>query len=251
MMRRVLAAAVVAILVCAAPAFADEEPDVFARVVVAETGLRAGPGLGHRVIHYASRGEIFVVKGREGEGFWLRVLLPDGRIAYVLGDTVEPLAVDPEADNAPREPGLFAPPALQEAKGGLALSGGIFDGTGFAEVEPAFVLAPAISIEGFAGLALSKVGRQVIYGGGPTLNIGPDWPVAPFVHLGVGGITTTFDESDPREDSTRMLARAGGGLLISLRWRILVRLEAMHNVLFEPDFKASVQSYAAGLGTYF
>jgi hypothetical protein len=230
---------------------AQEGDEVFARVVVADTGLRAGPGLGHRVIHHAERGEIFVVKGREASGYWLRVLLPDGRAAYVLGDTVEPLGVDPDAADAPREPGIFAPPALQKARGGLALTGGFFDGSGFAQIEPAFVLAPAIAIEPFAGMALSRVGRQVIYGAGPTLNIAPDWPVAPFVHMAMGGITTTFGEDDPRADSTRVMARAGGGLLISLRWRILLRVEAMHNVLFGPDFKAGVQSYAGGLGTYF
>ena len=129
--------------------------------------------------------------------------------------------------------------------------GGFFDGSGFAQIAPAIVLSPSISAEPFAGIALSQVGRQIFYGAGPTINLGPDWPLAPFVHVGLGGLTTTFGEGDPRDDATRMLARAGGGLLISLRWRILVRIEAMHNVLFEPDFKAGVQSYAAGLGTYF
>jgi hypothetical protein len=230
---------------------AAESPDTFARVVVAQTEARAGPGVGHRVLHQAVRGEVFTVRGREAQGFWLRIELPDGSVAYVLGDTVETLTADSGADGGPRAPGLFAPPALQEARGGLALSGGVFDGSGFALAELAAVLSPALAIEGFGGLALSRVGRQLVYGAGPTLNIGPDWPLAPFVHVGAGGITTTFAEGDPRTGSTRWLARAGGGLLISLRWRILVRLEAMHNVVFEPDFKASVQSYAGGLGTYF
>jgi hypothetical protein len=46
-------------------------------------------------------------------------------------------------------------------------------------------------------------------------------------------------------------ARAGGGLLISLRWRILLRLEALHVVMFDPDSKRSAQSFVAGFGTYF
>lgn len=240
-----------AILAHAGRARSEEEPEAYGRVVVAQTALRAGPGLGHRVIENLERGDIIIIKGREGAGFWLRVVLADGRRAFVLGDTVEPIALDGGGRDVPGEPGIFAPPALQEAKGGLAMLGGLFDGSGFALVEPAIVLAPSIALEPFAGIALSKVGRQIVYGGGPTFNVGPDWPIAPFVHVGFGGLTTTFGEGDPRDDSTRMLARAGGGLLISLRWRILVRIEAMHNVLFEPDFKASVQSYAAGLGSYF
>jgi uncharacterized protein YgiM (DUF1202 family) len=229
----------------------DDDVDVFARVVVSETSLRAGPGLGHRVIYRARRGETFIVKGREGSGFWLRVLLADGRLAYVLGDTIEPLTAEDDSPDAPSRPGFFAPPALQEARGGFAMLAGVFNHSGFAELKPALVLAPAIAIEPFVGVALSKVGRQYVSGGGGTLNFGPDWAIAPFVHIGAGGVTTTFNEDDPREDKTRLLARAGGGLLISLRWRILFRLEAMHNVIFETDFNTNVQNYSAGLGTYF
>lgn len=239
------------LIVAPARAQSSDEVDVFARVVVTETSFRAGPGLGHRVIYRAKRGETFIVKGREGSGFWLRVLLPDGRLAYALGDTIEAIAVEEDAPDAPYKPGFFAPPALQEARGGFAMVAGVFDNSGFAELKPALVLAPAIAIEPFVGVALSKVGRQFVYGGGGTLNIAPDWPIAPFAHIGAGGITTTFNEDDPREDSTRFIARAGGGLLISLRWRILIRVEAMHNVIFDSDYHANVQNYTGGLGTYF
>jgi hypothetical protein len=233
-------------------ALADDEADVYARVVVAETALRAGPGLGHRLIEHAVRGDVFVVHGREGSGFWLRVVLADGRSAFVLADTVEPIATDGSSADAPRAPGFFAPPALERAAGGIAMMGGLFDGSGYAQVAPAIVLAPHIAAEPYVGMALSRVGRQLFYGMGPTINFGPDWPVAPFVHLGFGGLTTTFSDADAREGSvTRMMARAGGGLLISLRWRIVIRIEAMQNVLFEPELKATVQSYGSGLGTYF
>src|SRR5215831_17641574 len=107
-----------------APARA-EDTDVFARVVVAETELRAGPGVTYRVIHRAHRGDTFLVRTRETSGYWLEVLLADGRTAYVLGDTVEAMAVDSDAPNAPSKPGVFAPPALEDAHGGLALMGGV------------------------------------------------------------------------------------------------------------------------------
>ena len=47
-------------------AAADEADniDAFARVVVAETALRSGPGVGHRVIYRATRGETFLIEGR-------------------------------------------------------------------------------------------------------------------------------------------------------------------------------------------
>src|SRR6185503_604343 len=144
----------------------EDDADAFARVVVEETALRSGPGVSHRTVYIAHRGETFAIEGREGSGFWLRILLPDGRLAYVLGDTVEPIAVDSNAPDAPSRPGFFAPPALQEAHGGFALAAGLFDGNGYAELKPAWVLAPSVAIEPYAGIALSTEGRRFLYGVG-------------------------------------------------------------------------------------
>jgi hypothetical protein len=250
---RLVFAMLVGLAICCSPGRARaEDPDAFARVVVAETQMRSGPSVSHRVIYVAHRGDTFAIDGREGPGFWLRVLLPDGRVAYVLGDTVEPIAIDANAPDAPSRPGFFAPPALQEAHGGFALMAGLFDKGGYAEVKPAIVLAPQIAIEPYAGIVLSTEGRRFVWGAGGTLNFAPDWAIAPYVHLGGGGVSTV-----PNQDAhvlrggTLAHGRAGGGLLISLRWRILVRVEAMNVVLFDPGLKSNVQSYTAGFGTYF
>lgn len=243
---------VVAALASSAGSARAEEPEAFARVVVAESGFRSGPGVSHRVIYVARRGETFAILGREGPGFWLRVQLSDGRVAYALGDTVEPIAIESDSPDAPSRAGVFAPPVLQDSRGGMAMVAGVFDQGGYAEIKPALVLAPTVAIEPYAGIALSTEGRRFVFGGGGTLNFAPDWVIAPYVHLGAGGISTS-----PNQDA-RVLrggtvghARAGGGLLVSLRWRILVRLEAMHVVMFDSDFKESAQSFAGGLGTYF
>jgi hypothetical protein len=251
-MRRFGAALAVAALTLLPRRASADDREAFARVVVAETALRSGPGVSHRVVYVAHRGESFGIEGREGPGFWLRVVLPDGRIAFVLGDTVEPLAIDSNAPDAPSRPGFFAPPALQEAHGGFALTAGVFGGEGYVEIKPAWVIAPSVSLEPYAGIVLSTEGRRYLYGGGGTLNFAPDWPIAPYVHLGGGALTT-----QPNQDAhvlkggTVAHARAGGGLLISLRWRILLRLEAMHVVLFDPDSKKSALSFVGGFGTYF
>lgn len=230
---------------------AEDESDVFARVVVAETELRAGPGISYRVIHRARRGDAFLIETRETSGYWLEVLLPDGRTAYVLGDTVEAVAVDEESPDAPSKPGFFAPPALEDARGGLALMGGVFDGTGYSEVRPALVIAPAIAFEPYAGLALQSDSRRIIYGGAFALNLAPDWAVAPFMVLGAGGMHETPKEERIREERSWFNARVGGGLLVSLRFRLLLRLEFSDFVLFTEDRYRNVQSYVGGLGAYF
>lgn len=248
--RAFCAVAVAALWFVSRPARAEDE--AFARVVVAETALRSGPGVSHRVVYVAHRGETFGIEGREGPGFWLRVVLPDGRIAYALGDTVEPISVDSNAPDAPSRPGFFAPPALQEAHGGFALGAGLFDGGGYVEVKPAWVLAPSVAIEPYAGIVLSTEGRRFVWGAGGTLNFAPDWAIAPYVHLGGGGVSTVPNQdAHVLKGGTVAHARAGGGVLISLRWRILLRLEAMNVVLFDPDSKHNAQSYLAGFGTYF
>lgn len=228
----------------------DEDVEIFARVIVAETDLRAGPSVAQRVIYRAERGETFAVQGREASGFWLRVYLDDGRTAYILGDTVETVALD--AEEAPSTPGFFAPPLLTEAHGGMAMTAGIFDRQAYTEIKPAIVLGPSIALEPYAGLSLTSAGRGLLFGGGAMVNLAPDWSIAPYVHVGGGGFRFfPNDDAFVPEKRTTFHARAGGGLLLSLRWRILLRLEASNTVLFTADSNTNAQSYVGGLGTYF
>lgn len=230
---------------------AGEAPEAFARVIVAETELRAGPGISHRVIHTAQRGDTFFLQGRAGSDYWLEVVMDDGRTGYILGDTVETVAVDPAAEGAPEKPGVFAPPALEEAWGGFTMMGGVFDQDGYMEFRPQLVIGPAIAFEPYVGLALQERARRLVYGGAGTLNLAPDWPVAPFVTIGVGGIHEAPRDEFIQTSKQSFHARAGGGILVSLRWRILFRLEAANVVLFTEDTYSNVQSYFGGLGTYF
>ena len=247
-------AVALAVAVALAPGFARaaEQEDAFARVIVSEAELRAGPGVSHRVIYHAHRGETFLIQSRETSGFWLQVVMADGRTVYVLGDAVEAVAVGEDAPDAPAKPGFFAPPALRDAHGGFALMGGAYDGDGYVELKPAYVLAPAIALEPFIGLSLKSDSRRLVYGLAGTLNLAPDWAVAPFFTLGAGGMREApKDESGIRHTRNWFQARAGGGVLVSLRFRVSLRLEASNMVLYTEDAYQNVQTYVGGLGTYF
>jgi hypothetical protein len=246
-----LACLVLALLRPAVSAADEGDPDVFVRVVVAETELRAGPGVNYRVIQRVHRGDAFLVETRETSGYWMAILLPDGRSAFVLGDTVQPIAVDEGSPDAPDKPGFFAPPALSNARGGLALMGGAYDRAGYTEIRPALVIAPAIAFEPYAALALKSDSRRIIYGGAFALNFAPDYPVAPFVVLGAGGMREQPKGDRIRKERSWFSARVGGGLLVSLRFRLLLRLEVSDFVMFTEDRYRNVQSYAGGLGSYF
>jgi len=234
------------------PGEVDLAVDAVARVTSTTSELRAGPGLGYRVIHRAERGEAFPIQGREGTGFWLRVYLPDGRTAYLLGDTADTLLLGELDGGTSGAPGVFAPPPLASARGGLAMAGGVFDANGYAEIKPAFVINASLSLEPYVGLVLSASGRSLLYGGGASVNLAPDWALAPYVCIGAGGFSNLpNDDQFALRERTLFHARAGGGLLVSLRWRIILRLEATNTVLFDADFYDNLQSYVAGLGSYF
>jgi hypothetical protein len=225
--------------------------ETVARVTSSISDLRAGPGLSYRVIHRAERGEIFAVQGREATGFWLRVYLSDGRTAYLLGDTADTVALDAGSEEAPGS-GIFSPPPLETARGGLAMTAGIFDGNGYAELKPAIVLNRSLSLEPYAGLVLGSAGRSLLYGGGAAINLAPDWALAPYLTVGGGGFTTLpNDDAFALRRETVFHARAGGGFLLSLRWRLILRVEADHTILFTAASYRAAQSYVGGLGSYF
>jgi hypothetical protein len=259
--RWLAAAAIVTAMALPRAASAAEEPEAFARVVVDSADLRSGPGVSFRVISTMHRGETIAIDGRPGGGFWLRVLLPDGRVAYALGDEVQPFAVRPGEPNAPSRPGLFAPPPLTGSRGGLALVGGAFHTPitggspatyGYLEARPSLVLDKSFSLDAFIGDALTSDGSELLYGGGATVYLFPTWVICPFVGLGGGGLSVI-----PNSDSFVLkrqdffAARAGGGLLVALRWRILLRLEVTNLTLFTADTFKNAQTYAGGFGVYF
>jgi hypothetical protein len=242
-------------------AYAAEEPDAFARVVVDAAEIRSGPGISYRGIYTAQRGETLAIDGRPGSGFWLRVRLPDGRVAYVLGDEVQVFAVSPDEPGAPSRPGLFATPPLEGARAGFAIVGGVFsapavDGTtrafGYLEARPSIVVHRTVTLDGFVASALTADGAQVLYGGGATVNFAPSWAICPFLGIGGGGLSVRPNEGTfvlRRENL--YAARAGGGILMALRGRILVRLEATNLSLFGADTFKNAQTYSGGFGVYF
>jgi hypothetical protein len=243
------------------PVGGEVEPQAFARVVVESADLRSGPGVDYRVVYQAHRGETLALDGRATTGFWLRVVLADGRIAYLLGDEAQPFAVTPGERGAPSRPGLLAPPPLVGSRAGLALVGGMLSipvatgavaRFGYVEARPSVLIHETIALEGFVGNGLTSDGAQLLYGGGLAVYLAPRWVVCPFLGLFAGGISVVPNPDSfvlKREDL--YLARAGGGVLFALRNRILVRLEATELSLFSAETYKNAQTYSGGLGVYF
>ncbi len=236
------------------------DAEAFARVVVDVSELRSGPGISNRVTRTAERGETLPLEGRPGAGYWLEVVLPDGRHAYVLGDEVQTYAVRTGEPGAPSRPGLLAAPPLEGARGGLAIVGGVLSvatdgsrrGSGYLEVRPSVVVHRTVSLDGFVGDAPTSRGQHIVYGGGATFHFAPGWPICPFAGLGGGGVTVVPNADTflhRRRDF--LLARASAGVLFALRGRILVRIEASNMSLFTANSLENAQTYVGGMGVYF
>jgi hypothetical protein len=238
-----------------------DDPEAFARITVDAADLRSGPGVSFRVIYTAHRGETLALDGRPGTGFWLRVILPDGRTAYALGDELQTFAVDPHEKGAPSRPGVLAPPPLAGARGGLAILGGAayipletggMHAYGYIELRPSIVLDRTISIDGFVGDVLTSNGKELLYGASTSVYFAPSWPLCPFLDLGGGGLSIIPNsDSFVLQRADYFVARAGGGLLLAFRTRIMVRLEATNLTIFNAQTYKNAQTFAGGLGVYF
>jgi len=255
-----LGGAGVASLLASSPARAADT-QAFARITVDAAELRSGPGVSFRIIYTARRGETLPLDGRPGTGFWLRVTLPDGRTAYALGDELQTFAVDPEERGAPSRMRVLAPPPLTGSRAGFSILGGAayvpletggMHAYGYIEARPSLVIDRTLTIDGFVGDVLTSNGSELLYGASASVYFAPSWPVCPFLDLGGGGLSV-FPNSDSfvLQRGDYYLGRAGGGLLLAFRTRILVRLEATNLTIFNAQTFKNAQTFAGGLGVYF
>ena len=115
------------------------------------------------------------------------------------------------------------------------------------------MLHKTVSLEGFIGDGLTTDGTQLLYGGGSRHLPGAELARVP-VRRPLGRRSQRLPERAAsfvlkREDL--YLARAGGGILLALRNRILVRIEATNLSLFNAQSYKNAQTYSGGLGVYF
>jgi len=237
----------------------DVGPDPHARVVVAETDVRAGPAASFRRIYRAARGEVFPVSARSTRGFWLGVTLPDGTTGWILGDAVyvfDP-AEDPDAVLPPDGP--FAVPPLVDARVELAATFGILGrtfgaggGGGFMAIRPTFYLSERFGIELTAAASVAS-GGQLYFGTiGGLVNLFPRSPVIPYLVVAGG-----YAFSDPNADVFLLDEGAlpvlvgGGGFRIGFRHRIVLRIEVRAYAFFDADQYVPQEEVSGGITVFF
>jgi hypothetical protein len=244
------------VLVCA-PSVA--RADAYLRVIAQRASVYSGPGTGYRELAVVNRNQVFQVLERGTRDFWFKIELDDGTPGWIVGDMVFPFEVGDE-----EEPGAFTrmgraikrailgPSPVPYATVGLAASAGILDGEGVFMLRPSWLIDPYWALEGFVGL--SPRSEKDVYLGGLAfvLRLAPGSVITPYASLGLGAahISPKADNYvDPRE--TLMALGAGGGLEVTLKKQITVRIDARNWTLFNQNHSNNGQEYTGGLAIFF
>lgn len=233
--------------------------DAYLRVIAQRAPVHSGPGPSYRAIYYAERGAIFTVLERGTKDYWFRVELDDGTTGWIFGELVFPFEV---VDN--EEPGLFrsmgraikrtmlGPTPVPYAEVEMSFSVGALDREGLFLLRPAWLIDKYFALEAFAGIS-PRQQKDIFLGGlGWTLRLLPGATLGPYVHGGIGAahIRPKADNfTDPEE--TLMALSAGGGLEITFKKQITLRVDFRNWTFFDPDQAFNGQEITGGLAIFF
>ena len=254
--RHAVAATLVTVVGVAAT---DAAAGAYVRVIAQDAPVATGPGARYRHVYDAHRGEVFEVVERATDGYWFRVVLEDGTTGWIYGELVFPFEVVDDA-----RPGTLAragrairrailgPPPAPRADVELSVSAGLLQGEGVFLFRPGWLVDPHFALEAFAGLSPRAQKDVFLAGAGWTLRLAPGAAVGPFAHAGIGvaHVRPKADNFvDPEE--TLMALSAGGGVAITFKKQITLRVDYRRWVLFDPDQAEGGHELSSGLAIFF
>jgi hypothetical protein len=231
----------------------------FVRVIAQRAPVHSGPGAGYREVYFADRGQVFEVLERGTREFWYKVALDDGTTGWILGDMVYPFEVTDEdnpgaltsAGRAIRRT-ILGPSPIERSDVALSFDAGVLGGEGVFVLRPSWMIDPYWALEAFLGLSPRSDKDIYLAGGGFTLRLVPGAVVCPYANLGLGlayvvPAATNYVDSEEAE----MALAAGGGLEVTLKKQITVRVDARNWTLFTQNHSATAQEYSGGLAIFF
>ncbi|HEU0036953.1 MAG TPA: SH3 domain-containing protein [Kofleriaceae bacterium] len=259
-MRTSLAATVLALGLVAGAAGAHAEP--YLRVIAQKAPVHTGPGPGYREVYVADRGQVFAVLERGTRDYWFKIELEDGTSGWILGDMVFPFEVgDEEEVGAFRRMGraikkaILGPSPAPYADVGMSFSAGVLDLEGVFMLRPSWLIDPYWALEGFGGLS-PRSDKDIFLGGlGFVLRLAPGAVIGPYANISVGAAYVRAKADNPvgamTENQTLMALGAGGGLEITFKKQITLRLDARNWTLFDQNEASNGQEYSGGLAIFF
>ena len=233
--------------------------DAYLRVISQRAPVHSGPSPQYREIYSAERGEVFEVLERSTKLYWFRIELEDGTTGWIYGELVFPFEVVEDDD-----PGIFVrfgrgvrrailgPSPVLFSDVEIAFSAGIIDGEGSFLLRPGWVVDRYFALEGYLGLSPRQENDLFLGGLGWTLRLIPGAAIGPFVNAGVGvGYLRPKADNFTEKPDTLLSVAAGGGLEITFKKQITVRLDFRNWTIFDPDKASNAQEYTGGLAIFF
>lgn len=235
------------------------DAEAYLRVITQKAPVHSGPSGSYREVYIADRGQVFQVLERGTRDYWFKVELEDGTTGWILGDLVFPFEVGPSGEDGVLtrmgvaiKGALLGPSPVVSANVGLSFSAGMLDNEGMYLLRPSWLIDPYWAVEGFAGLS-PRAEKDVFLGGlGFVLRLVPGAVIGPYADLGVGAahIRPKADNYVDKNE-TLMALTAGGGLEITFKKQITVRLDARNWSLFNQNHANNGQEYSGGLAIFF
>lgn len=233
--------------------------EAYLRVIAQRAPVLSGPGASYREVYYAGRGEVFLVLERGTRDYWFKIELEDGTSGWIVGDMVYPFEVGPPGEDGAFtrmgraiKDAILGPSPVGYASVGLSFSAGILDKEGMYLLRPSWLIDPYWAIEGFAGLS-PRAEKDVFLGGlGFVLRLSPGAVIGPYASLSTGAahIRPKVDNFVDKNE-TLMALGAGGGLEITFKKQITLRLDARNWSLFNQNHASNGQEYSGGLAIFF
>ena len=239
------------------PARADAE--AYLRVIAQRAPVHSGPSTSYREVYYAERGEVFQVLERGTRDYWFKIELEDGTSGWIVGDMVYPFEVGPPGEDGAFtrmgraiKSAILGPSPVGFASVGLSFSAGVLDKEGMYLLRPSWLIDPYWAIEGFAGLS-PRAEKDIFLGGlGFVLRLSPGAVIGPYASLSTGAahIRPKVDNFVDKNE-TLMALGAGGGLEITFKKQVTLRLDARNWSLFNQNHASNGQEYSGGLAIFF
>jgi hypothetical protein len=235
------------------------EAEAYLRVIVQKASVHTGPGPSYREVYVAERDQVFAVLARGTRDYWFKVELEDGTSGWILGDLVHPFEVGPAGT-----PGVFTrmgraikgaflgPSPSPYADVGLSFSAGILDREGVFLLRPSWLIDPYWALEGFGGLSPRSEKDIFLSGLGFVLRLAPGAVIGPYVSLGLGAAyIRPKADNFVDEKETLMALGAGGGLEITFKKQITLRVDVRNWSIFDQNESTNYQEYSSGLAIFF
>jgi hypothetical protein len=233
--------------------------EAYLRVIAQKASVHSGPGNGYRETAIVTRNQVFQVLERGTRDYWFKVELEDGTSGWILGDLVFPFEVGDE-----EQPGAFTrmgrairrailgPSPIPNAHVGLSFSAGVFDREGVYLLRPSWIIDPYWALEAFTGLSPRSDKSIYLNGLGFILRMAPGAVITPYAGLSVGAayISPKADNFVDKKE-TIMALGAGGGLEITFKKQITLRLDVRNWTLFDQNTANNGQEYTGGLAIFF